>query len=163
MAEYINNTEYIDRKELVNNINRLVKLTNKDEQEWVKDECIRQAYCIEKADVVPRYEVERLQGELILAKALAKVRLDAKEAILCKEGQEFVAKAKQEVAREIFEELKEDLNNLINYYEEKRKYVTEIDYNELEQLYCDMKIKTFEERLLKIAELKKKYIGDKGE
>ena len=36
MAEYINNTEYIDRKELVNNINRLVKLTNKDEQEWVK-------------------------------------------------------------------------------------------------------------------------------
>lgn len=64
MAEYINNAEYIDRKELVNNINRLVKLTNKDEQEWVKDECIRQAYCIQKADVVPRSEVEELQKQL---------------------------------------------------------------------------------------------------
>ena len=80
-----------------------------------------------KADVVPRSEVE---------------------------------KATQEVAREIFEEIKTNLNNLIRYYKEKRKYVTEVDYNEAEQRYCDIKIITFEERLLKIAELKKKYIGE---
>jgi hypothetical protein len=62
-----------------------------------------------------------------------------------------------EVAREIFEEIEENLNNLIRYYKEKRKYVTEIEYSELEQRYCDIKIKTFEERLLKIANLRKKY------
>ena len=62
-----------------------------------------------------------------------------------------------DVAREIFEEIEENLNNLIRYYKEKRKYVTEVEYNELEQRYCDIKIRTFEERLLKIAKLKKKY------
>lgn len=65
----------------------------------------------------------------------------------------------QDVAEEIFAEIEENLNNLIRYYKEKRKYVTEIEYSELEQRYCDIKIRTFEERLLKIAELKKKYIG----
>ena len=66
-----------------------------------------------------------------------------------------------EVAREIFEELEQNLNNLIRYYKEKRKYVTEIEYSELEQRYCDIKIRTFEERLLKIAELKKKYTEER--
>jgi hypothetical protein len=65
-----------------------------------------------------------------------------------------------EEKREIFEEIEENLKNLIRYYKEKRKYVTEVDYNELEQRYCDIKIRTFEERLLKIADLKKKHIGE---
>lgn len=64
-----------------------------------------------------------------------------------------------EVTREIFEEIEENLNNLIKYYKEKSKYVTEIEYSEFEEMYCDIKIRTFEGRLLKIAELKKKYIG----
>lgn len=64
---------------------------------------------------------------------------------------------KTELASEIFAEIEENLNNLIRYYKEKREYVTEIEYSELEQRYCDIKIRTFEERLLKIAELKKKY------
>ena len=68
--------------------------------------------------------------------------------------------AKSEVAREIFEEIEENLNNLIGYYKEKRKYVTEIEYSEFEQRYCDIKIRTFNERLLKIANLKKKYTGE---
>ena len=62
-----------------------------------------------------------------------------------------------EVAEEIFAEIEQNLNNLIRYYKVKRKYVTEIEYSEFEQRYCDIKIRTFEERLLKIAELKKKY------
>lgn len=71
---------------------------------------------------------------------------------------EFEDKA-SDVAEEIFAEIEQNLNNLIRYYKEKRKYVTEIEYSEFEQMYCDIKIRTFEERLLKIAELKKKYIG----
>lgn len=67
-----------------------------------------------------------------------------------------------EVAEEIFAEIEENLNNLIRYYKEKRKYVTEVEYSELEQRYCDIKIKTFEERLLKIAKLKKKYTEGEG-
>jgi hypothetical protein len=43
---------YINRDELVNRINKCVKLTNPEEQEWVKDECIRQAHCVRHADVV---------------------------------------------------------------------------------------------------------------
>lgn len=73
--------------------------------------------------------------------------------------QEALKQIKTWVASEILAEIEEDLNNLIKYYKEKRKYVTEVDYNELEQLCCDIKIRTFEERLLKIAELKKKYTG----
>ena len=60
----------------------------------------------------------------------------------------------------IFEEIEENLHNLIKYYKEKRRYVTEVDYSEFEQIYCDVKIRTFEERLLKIAQIKKKYIGE---
>ena len=62
-----------------------------------------------------------------------------------------------EVAEEIFEEIEENLNNLVAYYKEKRKYVTETEYSESEQRYYDIKIKTFEERLLKMSKLKKKY------
>ena len=74
--------------------------------------------------------------------------------------EEFFEKAKQEVAREIFDELDTNLNNLIKYYKEKRRYVTEVEYNEFEQRFCDIKIRTFEDRLLKNTELKKKYIGE---
>ena len=66
-----------------------------------------------------------------------------------------------EVAREIFEEIEGNLNNLVAYYKEKRKYVTEIEYSEFEQRYCDIKIRTFEERLLKMSKLKKKYMEEK--
>lgn len=37
---------YIDREDLVEIINKRIELTNPDEQEWVKDECIRQAHCM---------------------------------------------------------------------------------------------------------------------
>lgn len=39
-------TKYIEREELVERINKRIELTNPVEQEWVKDECIRQAYCM---------------------------------------------------------------------------------------------------------------------
>lgn len=53
--------EYIEREALRQQIERYVKfarLTNREEAEWVKDECIRQAYVIPTADVVPRAEYE---------------------------------------------------------------------------------------------------------
>ena len=43
---------YINRDELVDRINKHVELTNPEEQESVKDECIRQAHCMPHADVV---------------------------------------------------------------------------------------------------------------
>lgn len=44
--------EYIEREELVNRLNKYIELTILDAEEWVKDECIRQAYCMPRADVV---------------------------------------------------------------------------------------------------------------
>lgn len=111
-------------------------------------------------------EVERLRNILlqftdIVHKWGAKNNIDTSEIslvpILQEEADSIIKKANQELAREIFAEIEENLNNLIRYYKKKREYVTEIEYSELEQRYCDIKIRTFEERLLKIAELKKKY------
>lgn len=68
-----------------------------------------------------------------------------------------------DIAVEIFAEIEENLNNLIRNYEEKRKYVTEVEYSEFDQRYCDIKIRTFEERLLKMSKLKKKYTEGKND
>jgi hypothetical protein len=38
--------KYIDREDLVEIINKRIQLTNPDEQEWVKDECIRLSHCL---------------------------------------------------------------------------------------------------------------------
>lgn len=116
MAEYINNTEYIDRKELVNNINRLVKLTNKDEQEWVKDECIRQAYCIQKADVVPRSEFDAYKREV--EDVLERLNVINEDKIKVE-----VFLAKQEVAREIIA----DFRKMIKGYENIDVYLDRIE------------------------------------
>ncbi len=136
---------YIDREKVMTEINRI---GGHNLCEWdtigVKALIDRQP----TADVVPRSEVE--EANLIIKQLTDQIKM----------LNDQIEQAKQEVAREIFEEIEEDLNNLIKYYKEKRKYVTEVDYNELEQLCCDIKIRTFEERLLKIAELKKKYIGE---
>lgn len=105
MAEYINNAEYIDRKELVNNINRLVKLANKDEQEWVKDECIRQAYCLEKADVVPRSEVEELNNLIEILNARNDDLFEENERLM-RTGCQAIKQAKQEVASKIIREIR---------------------------------------------------------
>ncbi len=55
---------YIDLEELEKRINENIKPETLEEKaliEWCKDECIRQAYCMPTADVVPSAEVERLQ------------------------------------------------------------------------------------------------------
>lgn len=43
--------QYIERSELVERINKYVELTNPEEQEWVKDECIRQAHAMPSVNV----------------------------------------------------------------------------------------------------------------
>lgn len=43
--------KYIDRDEFVNRINENVELTDPEEQEWVKDECIRQAHAMPPVNV----------------------------------------------------------------------------------------------------------------
>ncbi|MBE6664057.1 MAG: hypothetical protein E7602_06100 [Ruminococcaceae bacterium] len=129
--------EYIDKNELLATINR-------NRAEAHNERCAQLLEAILQApteDVVPKSEVERLEGELILAKALAKARLDAKEAILCKEGQEFVAKAKQEVALQIINEFK---NMVVEYVQER-----------------DLLLVAFKNAVAYAeTELKKKYIGD---
>lgn len=42
---------YIDRDEFVKRLNENVELTNPEEQEWVKDECIRQAHAMPSVNV----------------------------------------------------------------------------------------------------------------
>lgn len=128
------------------------------------EELLNDFYIIPKdtptADVVPKSEVESI---ITLNSQLeAKIFEQRKEIERLKKYNTDVAfkhynDGKSELASEIFAEIEENLNNLIRYYKEKREYVTEIEYSELEQRYCDIKIRTFEERLLKIAELKKKY------
>jgi hypothetical protein len=128
--------EYIDRNQAIKNAVRALKGVS-------HITAVDVATALEEtptADVVQKSEVERLQAE--------------KDALI-----KNYAECMKDYASEIFAEIEENLNNLIRYYKEKREYVTEIEYSELEQRYCDIKIRTFEERLLKIAELKKKYIG----
>lgn len=43
--------KYIDRDEFVKRLNENVELTNPEEQEWVKDECIRQAHAMPSVNV----------------------------------------------------------------------------------------------------------------
>lgn len=43
--------QYIERSELVSRIYKYVELTNPEEQEWVKDECIRQAHAMPSVNV----------------------------------------------------------------------------------------------------------------
>lgn len=43
--------KYIDRDEFAKRLNENVELTNPEEQEWVKDECIRQAYAMPSVNV----------------------------------------------------------------------------------------------------------------
>ena len=59
---------YIDLEELEKRINDNIKPETPEEKaliEWCKDECIRQAYAMPRADVVPKSEVEReIFGEI---------------------------------------------------------------------------------------------------
>ena len=111
---------YIDLEELAKRINKNIKAGTPEEKElieWCKDECIRQGYAMPLADVVPKSEVEEL-----------------KKAYLQYEETSGLKQAKQEVVREIFEEIYEDCFDQFGY----------IDYNAL-------------------AELKKKYTdGENG-
>ena len=43
--------KYIERDEFVKRLNENVELTNPEEQEWVKDECIRQAHAMPSVNV----------------------------------------------------------------------------------------------------------------
>lgn len=43
--------KYIDRDEFAKRLNENVELTNPEEQEWVKDECIRQAHAMPSVNV----------------------------------------------------------------------------------------------------------------
>lgn len=43
--------KYIDRDEFVKRLNENVEMTNPEEQEWVKDECIRQAHAMPSVNV----------------------------------------------------------------------------------------------------------------
>ena len=61
--------KYIDRDEFVKRLNENVELTNPEEQEWVKDECIRQAHAMPSVNVGEWISVEeRLpdNGEKVL-------------------------------------------------------------------------------------------------
>ncbi len=63
--------KYIDREDLAEIINKRIELTNPDEQEWVKDECIRQAYCLSAISPKEFYKagikdfVEKLTFEIV--------------------------------------------------------------------------------------------------
>lgn len=55
--------KYIDKDEFVKRLNENVELTNPEEQEWVKDECIRQAHAMPSVNVGEWISVEeRLPG-----------------------------------------------------------------------------------------------------
>jgi hypothetical protein len=61
--------KYIDRDEFVKRLNENVELTNPEEQEWVKDECIRQAHAMPSVNVGEWISIdERLpdNGETVL-------------------------------------------------------------------------------------------------
>lgn len=61
--------KYIDRDEFAKRLNENVELTNPEEQEWVKDECIRQAHAMPSVNVGEWISVEeRLpdNGETVL-------------------------------------------------------------------------------------------------
>lgn len=84
---------YIDLEELEKRIKKYVKPEIPEEKafvEYYKDECIRQAYAMPAADVVPKR-----QYDLAVAEREANVKGFAEE----------LAKAKAEAAREIFAEL----------------------------------------------------------
>lgn len=58
---------YIDLEEIVKRINDNIKPETLEEKaliEWCKDECIRQAYAMPKADVVPKSEVDKAIDDL---------------------------------------------------------------------------------------------------
>lgn len=59
---------YIDLEELEKRINENIKPETLEEKaliEWCKDECIRQAYAMPVADVVPKSEVVNIFDELM--------------------------------------------------------------------------------------------------
>ena len=99
---------YIDLEELEKRIKKYVKPEIPEEKAFVdyyKDECIRQAYCMPTADVVPKSEVEELKGELAIAERHEKdARALFKDAVI------QLQNARREVAREIFEEIEKEID-----------------------------------------------------
>ena len=87
--------EYIEREALRQQIERyvkLAKLTNREEAEWVKDECIRMSYVIPTADVVQRAEVEKQIGKIFAE--IEKIMEDYFDAPLCNYQKVRIAYAK---------------------------------------------------------------------
>lgn len=87
---------YIDLEDFERRIKKYVKPEIPEEKafvEYYKDECIRQAYCMPAADVVPKSEVKKHKDEI------DRLRYNLKAVI------EEIPETKSEVAREIFEEM----------------------------------------------------------
>ena len=104
---------YIDAEVLERRIKKNIKPEIPEEKaflEWCKDECIRQAYAMPTADVVPKSEV---------------YNDDHRKQVTCYTmGCQEGDKIRREVAREIFEKIYEDCFDQFGY----------INYDALDEL-----------------------------
>lgn len=109
------------------------------------DVCYKRAgniakYCAafqDKADVVPRSEVEKFIQEI------DQIQKDKAEVTYLKE--QLITKAKQEVAKQIFEEIESLVAKYIDISIQTKSITSELNFEDMET---------------DLAELKKKYIGE---
>lgn len=125
---------YIDLEELERRINEYVKMPRyasyeqRETADWCKDECIRQAYCMPTADVVPKskYDLavaEREANVKGFTEQIAKVKRDTAREII----EEIIAKSSYCVATQNGEEI----------YETKQYTISAIKLDELEKKYTE--------------------------
>ena len=140
---------YIDLEELERRIKEHIKPATLEEKaliEWCKDECIRQAYCMPTADVVPKSEVEELIRE---NESLAKT---------VNEASELIHKLRSKV-----EESKTEVVPTVSKMEQVRLEVAREIFAEIDRAVENSEIEwgTIYGVKLCIAELKKKYTEEK--
>lgn len=105
-------------------------------------------------DVVPRSEVEEADKEIARLKEI--LTNYALQYGTVKTQQKVINQAKQEIAREIFEEIEGNTNQAIKRLKDAKEGVTDKDLRN----YVNGKIGEVENTQTFIAELKKKYIGE---
>lgn len=164
---------YIDLEIFERRIKKYVKPEIPEEKafvEWCKDECIRQAYAMPTADVVPKSEVERLTINMnaygLTAKRLAaeneslEIDLENMRRNLgdAREGWND-AECKVEELKAIIADHKASEERWEELYSNTKTEVAREIFEEIERIFDGKKYVPYP--LYEIAELKKKYAEEK--